>query len=334
MLLYLDETERARSARELPADVLAVVRFGGGPAPIESGPWLTVAAPNPALAGGPKDEVWPATGRVLRIELEGAAAAADGRFLFASVETGSAEGPGIESAAFDVYRRLLSGVARAGYAHVIRVWNYVPNIHEAAGGIDRYMRFCKGRSDAFAAQFGPGFPERLPAASAVGSPGDTLVVHLLAGREAGRHVENPRQIAAYRYPERYGPKSPSFARGTVTSDGVVLVSGTASIVGHESAFPGDPARQTEETMRNIEAVLDAAEVPGKRCALGPRLQSLRVYVRHPEHFETIRAAIAAYAGCAVPTAWLQAQICREELLVEIEATALSAPRVAPGGACA
>jgi hypothetical protein len=34
-------------------------------------------------------------------------------------------------------------------------------------------------------------------------------------------------------------------------------------VGHESVFPGDPTRQTEETMRNIEAVLDAAEVPGR-----------------------------------------------------------------------
>lgn len=330
----MDASERARSARELSSNVLAIVRFGALPSPPESGPCLTAAAPNRALAGGPTEELWPATGPVARVELDGAAAAADGRFLFASIEIGSATGPGIEAAAFEVYRSLLDGIARAGYPHVLRVWNYVPNIHEASGGIDRYMRFCKGRSEAFAARFGPGFPECLPAASAIGCPGESLVVHMLAGREAGRHVENPRQIAAYRYPGRYGPKSPSFARGTVTSGGMVLVSGTASIVGHESAFPGDPARQTEETMRNIEAVLDAAAVPGTLGDLGPRLRSLRVYVREPEHLDTIRAAIVAWAGFTVPTAWLQAQICREELLVEIEATAFSDTRVAPGGACA
>ena len=311
--------------------MLAVVRFGANEAPPHPGPGLTVATPNAPLDGGPKDEVWPASGHVSRIDTEGAVCAADGRLLFASAETVTPDGPGIESAAFDLYRRLLAGVARAGYPHVLRVWNYVPNIHETHRGIDRYMRFCTGRSEAFSAQFGDGFCHHLPAASAVGCPGGSLVVHLLAGREAGRHVENPRQVAAYRYPERYGPTSPSFARGTVTADGVVLVSGTASIVGHESAFPGDPARQAEETMRNIEAVLDAASVPGKRGALGSRLRSLRVYVRCPEHTDTIRAAILEYSGATVPIAWLQAQICREELLVEIEATALLDPGLRPMG---
>ena len=175
----------------------------------------------------------------------------------------------------------------------------------------------------FHEHFGDAFPDRLPAASAVGCPGDVLVVHALASREPGRHVENPRQVAAYRYPERYGPKSPSFARGTVAPSewgGAVFVSGTASIVGHESVGPGDPVLQAQETMRNVEAVLDAAGVPGRGGALGPRLRSLRVYVRFPSQLDAIRAAVAKAAGTLVPTAWLQAEICREELLVEIEAT--------------
>jgi enamine deaminase RidA (YjgF/YER057c/UK114 family) len=225
---------------------------------------------------------------------------------------------------FGLYRRLLHGVKRAGFPHLLRVWNYVPRIHDTSAGIERYMSFCKGRSEAFAAHFGDAFPERLPAASAVGCPGDVLVVHLLASREPGRHVENPRQVSAYRYPERYGPKSPSFARGTMAPEawaGAVFVSGTASIVGHESVFRGEPALQAEEAMRNIEAVLDAAGVPGRGGPLGPRLRSLRVYVRFPDQLDAIRAAILASAGTAVPTGWIQAEICREELLVEIEATA-------------
>ena len=74
-------------------------------------------------------------------------------------------------------------------------------------------------------------------------------------------------------------------------------------------------------MRNIEAVLDGANVPGRGGPMGGRLRSLRAYVRFPAQWDAIRAAVTAAAGTAVPTTWLQAEICREELLVEIEATA-------------
>ena len=324
MLIYVDEAERAELAGGNLGNVLAAVRYGDAPTPRRSAPWLEARIPNRPLSSGPTEEFWPAEGRVARIEVEGAAAAADDRSMFVSIEAQAGSGPGIDALTFDAYQRLLHGVTRAGYPHLLRIWNYVPRIREASSGLDRYMLFCKGRSEAFAAQYGDAFPERLSAASAVGCPGEALVVHALASREPGRHVENPRQVAAYRYPERYGPKSPSFARGTVAGEawnGAVFVSGTASIVGHDSVFPGDPTRQAGETMRNVEAVLDEAGVLGQGGPLGPRLKSLRVYVRFPDQVDAIRASILANTGTAVPTAWLQAEVCREELLVEIEATA-------------
>jgi chorismate lyase/3-hydroxybenzoate synthase len=294
----------------------------------ERAPFLAARIPNRPLTATPVETIWPVSGEVRRVDIEGAEGAADGRSLFVSIETDARSDTGVDTLAFDAYRRLLQGVARAGYPHFIRIWNYVPRIHEGSPGIDRYMLFCKGRAEAFATLCGDQFPERLSAASAVGCPGDTLIVHALASREPVRHVENPRQVSAYRYPERYGPKSPSFARATVglgAWNGAVFVSGTASIVGYESVFPGDPARQTAETMRNIESVLDAAGVPGRGGPLGPRLTSLRVYVRFPAQQPAIRETIEAFTGTTVPTTWLQAEICREELLVEIEATARAAP---------
>ena len=323
MTVYVDETERAQQAFVHRADVLATVQFGGDPLRRPAAPWLAATIPNLPLAPCPAEEVWLALGAVSRVMVGGAPAAADDRSMFVAIESRAGSGPAIGALAFDIYRRLLSGVERAGYPHLLRIWNYVPRIHESWAGLDRYMHFCKGRSEAFAAHYGSAFSDRLPAASAVGCPGEHLVVHALASREPGRHVENPRQVAAHRYPERYGPKSPSFARGTVADgawNGTVFVSGTASIVGHESVFPGDPARQTEETMRNVEAVLDAAGVPGRGGPIGARLRSLRVYVRFPEHVAAVRAAIRATTETDVPTACLQAEICREELLVEIEAT--------------
>lgn len=324
MPVYVDATERTMLTSEPDAAVLASVRFGRESRAAPAAPWLTATVPNPPLLPCPAEEIWPARGTVSRIVIEGAEAAADDRSVFVAIGSRPDAREGIEPLAFELYTRLLGGVARAGYPHVLRVWNFVPRIHDTAGGLDRYMLFCKGRSEAFAAHYGPSFSERLPAASAVGCPGDALVVHLLASREPGRYIENPRQLAAHCYPERYGPKSPSFARGTVSGpawDGAVFVSGTASIIGHESVFPGDPRRQTEETMRNIEAVLDTARVPGTGGPMGARISSLRVYVRFPDQLDTIRAAIGDSTGTVVPTACLQAEICRPELLVEIEAIA-------------
>lgn len=309
---------------DVSGEILARIRFGGA-APSPSRPaGLEAWIPNTGLTADPAEELWPAMGRVARLSVAGGSSAADDRSLFASWEMDVDPADSLQGPAHDLYRRLLSGVAHAGYPHLLRVWNYVPRIHDRPAGIERYVSFCKGRSEAFEAHFGEGFRSHLPAASAVGCPGDRLVVHLLASRVPGAHVENPRQLPAYHYPAQYGPKSPSFARGTVAPgawDGTVFVSGTASIVGHESVFGGQPARQAEETMRNVEAVLDSAGVAGRGGPLGPRLRSLRVYVRFPEQLPAIRAAVMESAGPGVPTTWLQAEICREDLLVEIEATA-------------
>jgi chorismate lyase/3-hydroxybenzoate synthase len=317
------DLERRRTADALP---LAVVRFGSNRAAFDP-PWLEARVPNDALAPDPAAEVWPAAGAVERFDLDGAPCASDGASLFVALEAVGAAGKLIEIRTFELYRRLLAGLERAGFPHLLRVWNFVPRINDDSPGLEQYMLFCKGRADAFATHCGAGFLSRLPASSAVGCPGDALVVHVLASREPGRHVENPRQVSAYRYPERYGPRSPSFARGTVapaTWHGRVFVSGTASIVGHESVHLGDPSRQAEETMANIEAVLDTAGAPGAGRPLAERLDGLRVYARFPDQLDAIRNAVARCAGGPVATAWLQAEVCRKELLVEIEA--ISRPR--------
>ena len=305
---------------------LAVVRFGAKAAGASAG--VEARVPNQALTSDPPAEVWRAQGEAAPVALASGSAAADGSCLFAAVEVPAGGDDEIAATTHATYLELLRELTAAGYPHLLRVWNFVPRINEHRDGLERYMRFCDGRSRAFSETFGEGFAERLPAASAVGCPGDALVVHLLASRRPGRHVENPRQVPAYRYPDRYGPKSPTFARGTappVRSPVPMFVSGTASIVGHESVYPGDPVRQVGETLRNVAAVLDAAGVPGGDEPLASRLLSMRVYVRHPEQLPAIRAAVVDGAGGEVPTAWLQAEVCRQELLVEIEATARPQP---------
>ena len=82
------------------------------------------------------------------------------------------------------------------------------------------MVFNAGRFEALSDWFGgPGrLPDSLPAASAVGHDGDDFAVHCLLLSRPGVAVENPRQVPAFRYSARYGPRPPCFARATVVPD--------------------------------------------------------------------------------------------------------------------
>ena len=136
-------------------------------------------------------------------------------------------------------------------------------------------------------------------------------------------IENPRQISAYHYPPKFGAHSPTFSRACVLggSDGTNLfISGTASILGHETVHRGDVTAQTHESLANIDALLtEANRIVG---AARYTLEGLKfkVYVREPGDVAAIETALTATAQPTFPVVYLQADVCREELLVEIEAT--------------
>ncbi len=341
---YLDaDADAGRDPRSVPVPfgaaaghLLATVRFAPPSAASAASPGsrpagtarpefaagaLEVVAPFAQLGPRPLREAW-WTGERPRLGEAGPLRfAATEKVLFGALDAGVGRPGELESATHELYVSLLDACARLGFPHIVRIWNAVPRINgeerDPSAGVDleRYMLFCRGRSVAFERRFGRGFAARLPAASAVGCDGSRLAIHFLAARGEARHVENPRQVAAYCYPPRYGPRSPSFARATyapVELGSTLFVSGTASVVGHESVHPGDAVAQTDESMRNIDALLGHAGAAGR----APRL--LRVYVRDPRDAEAVRARLDELAP-GVPGVYLHADICRTELLVEIEA---------------
>jgi chorismatase len=119
-------------------------------------------------------------------------------------------------------------------------------------------------------------------------------------------------MPAYHYPGRYGPRSPSFARASRLPDGPLLISGTASILGHATAHPGDVAAQCRTTLDNLTTL--AGDLRS--------LQTVKVYVRHAEDLAAVRRECAAAFGGAA--AYLVTDLCRRDLLVEIEGVS---PRV-------
>ncbi len=220
------------------------------------------------------------------------------------------------------YREIFATLAAVDYPHLVRVWNYLPDINLERHGLERYRQFNSGRQEALIA-CGRDIAGNVAAASALGcASGSPLVIYFLASRLAPDLIENPRQVSAYHYPAQYGPRSPSFSRAAVLrkKDAATLfISGTASIVGHRTMHTGDPVAQTRETLRNIEALLEEAG----RKALGGKLSlealAYKVYVRDPRDLPLIRAQLTEAIGGQAPVVYLQADICRRDLAVEIEA---------------
>ena len=227
---------------------------------------------------------------------------------------------GLSDAVAEVYRAILRDV-RAHQRHAVRIWNFVPSIHNELGTGDRYMAFNAGRFAAFAEWFGLSEygAATLPTASAVGIDGTTLWVHALASDVPGMAVENPRQVPSYRYSKRYGLRPPCFARAT-RLESTLLIGGTASIIGEDSRHVADIAAQTQETLANLRSLIAAATGIPEEDAL-KTLRDTRVHVTNALHAPLVRDALAQVLCADAHLEFVEAELCRKELLVEIEGIA-------------
>ena len=272
-------------------DLLGVVVFGA------SHPLASIALPLEQLGPEPLAEVWRGDDA-----------------LFA---TAASDAVCIECGTRTAYATLLHDAAARGFPHFLRIWNHIAGLNEGEGDAERYRRFCAGRHDAFAAA---GWPNhRLPAASGVGMRSGSLALYALAAREPGVQVENPRQVSAYDYPRQYGPRSPSFSRATVAA-GLLFTAGTSSVAGHHTVHAGDVSAQLEETLVNLDAVARAAGAAGLAT-----FDRLKVYLRHRDDYPRVAERLKRSAPHA-QTMFLESDICRPDLLVEIEGVGLAAER--------
>lgn len=228
-------------------------------------------------------------------------------------------GTPLQLATHAAYARIFRLLDEQGLAHLWRVWNYMADIHGDLDTLERYRQFNMGRGDAFEAG-ARSVVGRVPAACALGVSSGPLTVAFLAGTTPIIPVENPRQVSAFLYPTDYGPRSPTFARAALAyppGQEMLFVSGTASIVGHKTVHEGHVVAQTEESLSNVEAVLSVASGKARSGSFHLSELDYRVYVRHSADCDIVRATIARRAG-NVRVVCMQADICRAELLVEIE----------------
>jgi enamine deaminase RidA (YjgF/YER057c/UK114 family) len=185
------------------------------------------------------------------------------------------------------------------FGHVVRQWAYVEDI--GAG----YRAFNDARAEAYARA---DFPAGYPAATGIGQAAGGVVLDFVAVDGAAvTPLSNPRQADAHRYAA--DGAAPQFERGkrvVLSGAATILVSGTAAIVGERSVAAGDVVAQTRTTIGNIAAVVGAR-----------RLSRLRAYVKRARDLPAVRRLVTDAFG-PVPAVYVRADICRPELLVEIE----------------
>jgi chorismate lyase/3-hydroxybenzoate synthase len=304
------ETGDAASLLAQP-DVLAVIGFGAGAALPADDPRALRVGLEPV--GAAPFEVWRGSGPVRRGREGELRWSGDGEHLFFALEIDEAAAGGITAAAERAYRTVSAFVAASGTPHLLRLWNYLDAINLGDGDEERYRLFCHGRVRGLEALRGLPYP----AATAIGRQDGVRVLQVygLAARHAGTPVENPRQLSAWRYPRLYGPTPPTFARGMLDARGQLLISGTAAVVGHASQHHDDLAAQVAETLANLDSLLREAGAGASRLGAHSRLKA---YLRRPADADAVRAALAAHAPALDGLLLLAGDICRRELLVEID----------------
>ncbi|HEX6639089.1 MAG TPA: hypothetical protein VF033_15650 [Steroidobacteraceae bacterium] len=309
------EYRRLASGQDVPDDALFIVDFTRG----RAGPGRVCVALEP-LAGAGLSEVWFASGAVASGETQGVRYRHDDHFLAGVIEVDEAQHGGIAPATAAAYRAIAEFQSAAAFPHLLRTWNYFDAINDGVGDAERYRSFCGGRVAGLAALR----QVQHPAATVIGRRAreGVLQVYWLAGRVPGMALENPRQVSAYLYPREYGATAPTFSRAMLVTPHLLLVSGTASIVGHASRHCGDAGAQTREILVNLDSLLARARqyAPTLPDRIGERTL-IKAYVRDASDLPVVEAELRERLPPEAPLLVLHGDVCRRDLLVEFDCLA-------------
>ena len=210
---------------------------------------------------------------------------------------------------------------------IYRQWNYIPGITVLNDGSQNYQEFNDARSIFYGSDTWAG---GYPAATGIGASAGGVVVEICAikGEQcANLPIDNPLQIAAHNYSQQVldgkvieslsERTTPKFERARLLGS-TVLISGTAAIKGECSNYSTDAVEQAAETMEIMDRLTSKENIPVENN--GSQYDLLRVYVKR----ENDISAVCDYMEQHYPAAqkhYLVADVCRPELLIEIEGVA-------------
>ena len=224
-----------------------------------------------------------------------------------SVPVNGCTGEELAHAAFEAFLTVLDSLD----SPATRVWAFLPMITARdVDELNRYMRMNLGRTRAYRqTRFTLPF---MPAGTCVGHDGDLLVVHAMSMPGVVHAIENPRQVPAWQYSKKFGPSAPPFTRAVV-AEHLLMASGTAAVVGEDVVHRDNVDAQWRETVGHLATLRAAAGARGS-------WRSVQVYVRNQSDISKV-TTLAQHEFSSGLERVLHAPLCRDELLVEVEAVA-------------
>ena len=233
---------------------------------------------------------------------------------------------------FDKVEKIFAAEAMP-VASIVRQWNYIEKIVAVdSAGHQHYQDFNDVRSRFYSQA---DWKEGYPAATGIGTQWGGVMVDidaLLVKEEAvGIYpLDTPLQVPAHAYTGRVllgdsKKTTPKFERGKALAfaEGeLVYVSGTAAIRGEHSLTGVGIEAQTQATLENIAFLIskENLKTSGVSAIRDVCLQILRVYVKQ-EKDEAVARAIIEKALPNLPVLYVVADVCRDELLIEMEGAA-------------
>jgi len=221
--------------------------------------------------------------------------------------------------------------------NIVRQWTYIENItnYDKTGNLfQHYQEYNEVRAQFYnAVTFHHGYP----AATGIGArTGGVSIGFIAVSDDESVRVSpicNPMQADAHKYSELVlmGEKltgtirksTPKFERAKLVSFGgrdYIFISGTASIVGEETLYRNNVEKQTQTTIENILQLFSKynQEINDLECKdSGPEFSHLRIYVKHQKDIPAVKKICRSRLN-SKSSLFLVSDICRDELLVEIE----------------
>lgn len=259
-----------------------------------------------------------------------------GRFLFAGGFQSDIFEKNIAEQSVDTFRMLGDLLSAENFPvnSIVRQWNYIERITAVDNDRQHYQDFNEARSEFYSqSDWTAGYPS----ATGIGMTHGGVLLDVDAAQLTGEDtgiipLDNRLQVAAHHYSddvlisEQMGKTTPKFERGKCLNfgnAGMIYISGTAAIRGEQSMKDADLSEQLYATMENIAYLisLENVTVSGVSCRYQPKVTMLRIYLKDMSAVKEAKELMEAFR-LNIPVVYLWADICREELLIEIEGTAV------------
>ncbi len=239
--------------------------------------------------------------------------------------------------AFDFAEQLLMK-EDMNFGNIVRQWNYIPSILAVNKFENSSLQSYQIFNDIRGLYYDPEvFENGFPATTDIGVNTGSVTIDFIAVTSRDEMTVMPIKSLVQENPYSYyekvfegealsgesGKKPPLFERGKLVSYtdlNYVFISGTASIKGEKTISVGDVEEQTKITIDNIKELtvkknMESIGVEGNDT---PTYDYVRVYMKNRADFNAVKKIVEQQMNVK-DVIYVEADICRNNLLVEIEA---------------